>query len=489
MLNTYKISPTVLFVTITALAAGELFSGTGLYFVAIMTATLICIAITYNLLGGLGTFSGILFAAFSLRTIVISQFGKVLLLESASTNLEVPLYTITIYMVFYFFVMLGVFIYGRISITLPKPLELTKGAQSDMLYAISLIIGTTAAIAYAGTAQEHSIALRSFALGFQSLLVFSLVIAVDRQIKNTNGEHSFGMRAFISWMTLIVFAFLRTSRGQTLIPCITYYACCFLRGYRFKRKHYLAAALGVIGFIYIISPVEIYSRYKVVGSTANEKTYEAFRLLFTTPDWKTVTDASSEASESSAGRGTYFDHPGMFILSRLSLIGPDSTMFSACSSGYHYGWTSFKNDILIQVPKYLYKDKPVQDATGFTGRVTGLNPEDVENSYSALSPIADAFGSFGWWGVIAFSFLVMPMVFNYLDSMFDIRKPWGTAILGILLETFSEGSMGGFVAKVIRFPLEILILSYLMGGIVLMIPVRGDREDKSKLKYPNYKVD
>ncbi|MGB7171715.1 MAG: hypothetical protein WBD32_22100, partial [Acidobacteriaceae bacterium] len=93
--------------TVLALAVGELACGTSLYFVTMMTIAMLSIGFTYNLLGGLSTFSVIIFAAFALRTIVISQFAKVLLFEAADRNLAVPGLTITIYAVFYCSAMIG----------------------------------------------------------------------------------------------------------------------------------------------------------------------------------------------------------------------------------------------------------------------------------------------------------------------------------------------------------------------------------------------
>jgi hypothetical protein len=489
MLNSYKISPFILFVTVAFLSLGELFSGTSLYFVAMMVATLLCIAVTYNMLGGLGTFSGIIFTAFSLRTIVISQFAKVILFEPANSNLEVPLQTIAVYMVFFFSAMLGVFIFGRIRLALPKPLETAGPFQADMLYAISLSLGMAASIVFKGTAQAESMILRGFALGFRGLIIFALVVAIDNRIKSTDGEHSFGIQAFIPWAFATLLGFTSTSRGEIITPSIVYFVTCFVRSYRLERRHYLAAALGIVGFVFIISPLEIYSRNRITSLNARDKASEAFNVLLTIPDWKTVTQESEDVSQSSLGRGVYFSRPGTFVLSRLSLIGPDSTMISACSGGYHYGWTSFKIDFLRQVPKYLYKNKPEQDAAGFTGRVTGQNPDEIEDTEGALSPIADAFGAFGWWGVVAYPFLVFPVYFIILDSMFDIRKPWGTAVLGIMIPLFAEGGMGGYVGRIIRFPIEILLLSYLLGWIVRMIPMRGDRGVRFRSESPNYEED
>jgi hypothetical protein len=65
----------MLFAAITFLVVGELAAGTQPEFVAMMAGTITCIAVTFNLLGGFKTISGIGFSAVALFTIVISQFA------------------------------------------------------------------------------------------------------------------------------------------------------------------------------------------------------------------------------------------------------------------------------------------------------------------------------------------------------------------------------------------------------------------------------
>jgi len=483
MLKLNRLSPLFIFVTVTTVSIVDLLSGTSIYYVIMMAVTLLCIEVTYNLIGGFSTFSGILFTAFSLRTIVISQYAKVLYFEPADKNLAAPLQTIAVYMVFYFCIMLGIFIFWNIRFKLPKPMEIVSPFQADMTYAVSLFLGMAASIIWRGAAQAESMSLRNFALGFRGLLLFAIVVAVDRQIKRTNGEHSSGIRVIIPWAFSMLTGFISTNRGDTLASSITYVVSCLVRGYNFKRKHYLAAVLSILGFVYVISPVMIYCRGRITGSTLRDQTSSVLSILLEIPSWKEVTDESDAAYQVNEGYGVYFNHPGTHILNRLSLIAPDSTMVSACSGGYHYGWTTIKIDALGLIPKILYKDKPARDSAGFTGRVTGANPDEIENAESALSPIADAYGSFGWWGIVVSAFLLFPIIFITLESIYDISQPWGTVTLGFFIPLFAEGGIGRYVGEIIRIPIEILLLSYMLRGIVIMIPSKGERE--FKLSPPN----
>jgi hypothetical protein len=490
----YLIPPFVIFGTVFLLAAGELISGTSPSFVAMMSVTLFCIAITYNLLGGLGTFSGILFCTLALRTIVISQFAKVLLFEAADKNLEVPQLSIAVYMTFFFSAMVGIFVCGPIRFKLPRPLEPETDSQRNLLYNLSFWVGLVARFfllfaSTASNAEGQAQTLKSIGLAFSGLLLFSLILAVDERIKSTNGQHSFSRKAFFPWFAMMAFGYLDDTRSGILLPSLAYVATCFIRGYRFKTRHYLTTALGLVLFLSIISPFELYIRGSLAETTFKDRLYNATHIWETTPNWATVKAFTDSTAASESNRESYFSRPGTGVFSRLSLIRADSNMFSACANGYHYGWTTIKLDVSRNIPKFIDKNKSDQGSSAFTGRVTGLNADTVENSFIVLSVIGDAFGGFGWWGIVIFPFVFIPVCFILVDSMFDIRQPWGTVALGLYLAGFAESTMGWYFALIVRNPIMILVLSYLVATIVRMIPMRGDKAvSHPRLRMPSVPV-
>src|ERR1035438_8583708 len=189
MLNPLKIPATVLFATVAMLSVGELAAGTKPLFVAFLAGTVFCIGITYNLLGGLSSISGIGFSAFAFSTIVLSQFAKVILFEAADRNLEAPELTIEVYFVFYLSALIGTFVYGRLRIRVPKPLEPDTEAQGGLQYAIALSIGLVANLVFqlleAGSSSgETGGVAHSLGLAFSTLLLFSLVL--DRKSTRLN---------------------------------------------------------------------------------------------------------------------------------------------------------------------------------------------------------------------------------------------------------------------------------------------------------------
>ncbi len=476
MQKQYKLSLTVIFGTVFFLAIAQIATGTSVPFAMEVAGTLICIGLTFNVLGGISSVGGIAFSGFALTTIVISQFAKVLFFEPAQKNLEAPDLTIQVYFVFYLSVLVGTFVYGRLRIKLPKPLEPTTEAQSDLLYIISLVIGVISMTVYEyydalegeQTSQAHSIGL-----AFSSLLLLAIVMGVQGRIKKTDGRHSLGIKAILPWVPVVFFGFIETSRSRMLLPAVVYALTCFVSGYRFKRRHYLAALAGIILFQLFISPLEIYSREYVRQEDFRGRIYEAFFLAVNIPSWTVVRQASQGGKSGESTREEYYDRPGTFVLSRLSAIRADSNMISACAHGYHYGFEPLKTDLLHNLPRFLYKDKPDYDSAAFTGRVTGINPDEIQDTEAMITAVSDSFGAFGWIGVVAVGLIAFPVSFIIYESMFDIRRPWGIVAIGGFCTTFSQVSLGGLLQSSIRTPIAIVLLSYLIGIILRMIPVQG----------------
>ena len=480
MLKPYKIPNSLLFGTVALLAAGEIATGTGPLYAAFMAATLLSIGVTYNILGGVSSISGIAFAGFASCTIVISQFAKVILMEPADKPLESAELTIKVYFVFYFCLMIGTFVYRSIRVRLPGPIEPNTVAQANLQYAISVTVGVLASFVYefyeaSSNPGDRASAAHSLSLAFSTLPLFSIVLAVQSRIRSTHGRHSFGIKAFVPWITVVFCGFVEVTRSRMILPSIVYAFTCYASGYRFRKKHYLAAIFGMAVFAFVVSPFEIYARGPLRELEFQGRIYEGYNLVRALPDWSVVKQASSAGVEAGS-REDYYRRPGTFVLNRLSLIRADSNMINACENGFHYGFTALKIDVLHNLPRFVYKNKPETDGAAYTGRVTGVNPDEVENGEFLITVISDSYGAFGWLGVTVMSLLVIPAVFILYESVFDIKRPWGIVAAGGFCFVFREADMGKLLGLILRAPIAILLLSYIVGGIVKMIPVKGDEE-------------
>jgi hypothetical protein len=273
---------------------------------------------------------------------------------------------------------------------------------------------------------------------------------------------------------LMSLGLMATSRSGIVIPVLVYAVTCHVNGYQFRRKHYLAAVLGIIIIPTVISPLEMYLRQFRVDSSVWESRFAVMRELVMIPDWTTVASASEEANTGGEGRGQYYQRSGTFVLGRVSMIRPDSNLISACAGGYHYGFMALKTDLLTQIPHFLYKNKPETNSSGDLGRVAGTNPDDVESTYGSFTAISDSYGAFGWWGVALMGMFIFPALLIIYDSIFDMRRPWGTVAMCPRCSVGWGMNVGGLMGMAIRTPIQILLLSYLLAGIVRMIPIKGD---------------
>ena len=490
MIRAFKLSPFVICTSVSLLVIGELVVGTSLYFTAMMAIALLSIGVTYNLLGGLSSFSGIIFTFFALCTIVISQFAKVLLLEAADKNLEVPQLTISLYAVFYLSAMVGTFLFGKVRLRLPRPAESLTGAQTSLLYGIALSVGLVSTIVFetyvTNSAQSNYNSAQGAGLAFAPLLLFSLVIAIDNRIKLTGGKHSVDLFVLIPAIALVLFGFFDTSRGGMIRPAVVYFFACYCRGYRLAKRHYLVIASGIVLFFYFIAPLELFTRSFTFDQPLRARIYIAFHVLATHLDPTELRNSANQAYQGgSSAREEYYSRPGTYVLSRLSLIRADSNLIEACSNGSHYGFASAKIALLQNIPSFLYKGKRRDIGAGdyLASIVAGGDMESLQ--FPTFSAVADSYGAFGWLGVVLVPLFLFPMAFIVYESIFDFSRPWGTVALGMLLLTFSETSFSGLLLLILRTPVYLVLLSYLVVGLVKMVPIRGDKATGLRPGSPN----
>jgi len=477
VLRSLKIPPLALLVTVLALAAGELACGTQLYFVTMMAVTLLSIGITYNMLGGLSRISGVMFAAMAAVRIVISQFAKVILHEPADHNLEVPYLTITVYAVFFLSAMAGVFLFGRLRPGLPRPWEPRTGPETRLLYFVALIGGVVASVIFCidqfGDIEQTDSLSNGFALLFQYLLLFSIVLAIDDRIRKTRGKHSLGVWVIISCLAAEFFAYIQTSRGAEATPVVIYFLSCYVRGYRFRKKHYFAGLLFAILFQTVFSPVDLYMRPFMYVRTFQERLTWGYQFLKSPPAWIDIQNAQLEA-QTQTSSDEYYSTPDTFVLSRLSQIRPDSDLIAACSNGFRYGFHALKMDLLRQIPRIFYRNKPELGSELYIESLVGVGGNTDKAIHWAFTSTSDAFGAFGWLGVVLFPLFVLPAAFVVYDRMFDMARPWGTvALAGAALAGGAQ--MSETLMLMIKQPLYLWVLSVLTVGIGRFVAGSGER--------------
>jgi len=472
-LRAFKISPLLLLSTVLALSVGELASGTDLYFVAMMAVTLTCIGLTYNMLGGLSRISGFLFAAMAAATIVISQFSKVILFEAADRNLEVPHLTITVYAAFYLSAMMGVFLFAWIRLRLPTPIEPDTMSQSKTLYWIALIVGIIANTVFWidtwGSAQSLTSTSHSISLAFSPLILFSIVLAVDQRIRETDGRHSLNARMIASSVAVAFYQAVLTSREGLASPLLVYGLACYVRGYRFKLRHYLALLAFIVLLQTVISPFEIYSRNLLSGQLSfRERVAKTYNILESPPSWQQIWNVQAE-TETYDTYDEYYSRPGTYILSRFSMIRADSHLIATCADGLRYGLNEVKADLLANIPRLLYRNKPDEDGAVLVEGIAGTSIK------WAFTSVSDSYGAFGWMGVVLFPMLILPMIFIVYDSMFDMSRPWGTVALGIGVLGIWDKRMIDFIILLVKAPLSLWFLSLLTVAIARFMAGSGRR--------------
>lgn len=473
----FKIPLAYLLPVCTALIAGEVFCGTNLWFATAMGLTMFFAAIAYNIFGGFSTLSGIAFTALALRSFVISQFAKVLLRQPADSPMQDPTLTATVYLIFFGAVMLGAFVFRQIRFGLPRAKEPETDGQLRILYVIALALGTVGEMLvnltyrpFSGTEYNST---HSAGIALMVLLSFALVLGVELRLRKTGGRHTLGLPALLPSVLIVASAMINDTRQGFLEPILIYVLTCFCRGYRFRMKHYLMLALSLPVFVLIISPLELYTRGFLPGSDFQDRVVRTSQTA-ASANWKQI-EVAENAVSNSDDYEDYYMVPGTTVLSRLSRIRMDSNLIATCRT-YHYGFAAVKQDLLLDIPRVLMKDKPQNDSGDFLGKVSGVSADFEGITEPAFTPISDAFGGFGFAGVVFVGLFLLPLTFSVYEGMFTIERPWGTiALVGIVM-SIAEGGLGRLVADILlRTPVYLFALSYISASIVRMVPASGDR--------------
>jgi hypothetical protein len=318
----------------------------------------------------------------------------------------------------------------------------------------------------------------SVGIALSPLLLFSIVLAIDMRLRGSNGRHSIGLLVFIPWAIVTFVGFTDTLRLMMLSPTVVYFATCGFHGYRFRIRHYAAATMVLIGFAFLLSPIALYARNFTEGLTWSGRIYQSTSIVSEViHDPKTLLDIEGKLSEKgNPNFSNYFTGSGVSLLNRFSLIGPDSAVVHACSGGLHYGFAAIIIDFKRDIPTFLYKDKP-RDQSGqdYIGRISGMSGDARGLTFPAISVVSDSYGAFGWLGVMIVPLIFFPALFVLVESMYDISRPWGIVAFGIYFAVFGEIMLGRFFNLMIRTPLYLLALSYLLSFVVRRIPTGGDR--------------
>lgn len=467
----------------TLLFAAEAACGTEPRFACLMSLALLFAGLTYNILGGVGTLSGAAFSMLALRGFVISQIAKVLLRQPADSHMAAPILTACVYATFSLAVLVGSFVFSHIRLPLPRALEPETESQYDTSYFIALTLGavgnlllSTATVFYGSRQEEATQFNSSHSAGsaLEAFLPVAVVLAVDQRIRQSGGRRSINWRVVVPAAIGIIFGLINTQRESVAAPVLIYLLACYFRGYRFRFKHYAAVAVLVAAFFVVISPLELYTRTIIGDQDISDRVNSATRVIGHA-DFRQIAAIENSVSDEDASED-YYGLPGTTVLSRVSRIRMDSNLIAACEH-FHYKFRALKQDLLVQIPHILYKNKPEYDSGLFVGSVAGVTNEFSSVSEPAFTMIGDSFGAFGFLGSMIVGLFFFPLTLCVYESVFDARKPWGTVALVSCAMLISEGGVGRLVGAILlKTTIYLLVASYGTALIARMLPVSSGRE-------------
>lgn len=428
----------------------QLLEHTNFIFGLLYFAFLILTAVAFNLGGGFSRLTGAYIFWYSTLIVIVGVTWKAVIGEPGETNLYTPVLDMALYA-------MSMVMLGLVAIFNKKIDVRSKGFgggfsagklnyTSAGLGCLVLGAGIMQLQANFGQAPGGIISALVQVNAFPSL---GIILATIGAIKDSGGRRStnyinlFGM-AYMFYGGLIGF-----SKQGMFTPIVCWAVGAFYARLKVRPIHGIAMVLIAVVSFGFLAPLST-SRDLVegIGDPSERLAVVGYQLTHWSQFEEHVHMLEAEAINMGGGGGSYYSTPQSTLISRMSMISPDDTLFSWTAKGHYVGIAPviqyFENDL----PHFIAPNKEVTFGGNFydheMGR--GLADEDTSTGIS-FSPVAEAYHCEGWGGIFWLLPLLWIMLFTTVDFVVgDIAKyPWGLMVVVWFAHSAPETLLGGMI--------------------------------------------
>jgi hypothetical protein len=248
---------------------------------------------------------------------------------------------------------------------------------------------------------------------------------------------------------LLVLGVLSSSKQSMAEPLAAY---IFMAIARYGWRHPLAwigIPIGLVIFQFFIFPISQYARQAgAENKNAREAAMATADIVYgylTEPAYREYIQRFADGSDRTEKPLSYLsDKVGAY--GRMAMIGETDRLVNATETFGPTGWDTIGDALLLQVPYFIYPNKPQLGTNNFLGRYTGdLPPEDVTTQVS-FGFMANAFNTFGLPVVLPFSAITTFFVLGVLALMASgpvYLSPWSIAAVIGAHQSYVEASFSG----------------------------------------------
>jgi len=470
-----KISPRHIVGSAFALWVVQLISGTAFLYASLVFLFVMVAGATVNALGGLRALPGFCVALLALKTVIISQFFKVLFWQPADSLLENPTRTIAVLIAG----MAGIFaaaqLAGRIKYRRKIFSPLTEPKQLLRLAILAYIIGTGSYLYInifgfdPNTGNIEVGGLIGIARQLAMVAPLSIVAGTAYSLVSSERRKSFGFLAAVSAATYFLFGLLGSSKGGMYDPLIYYLLTCIAFQFTFRWKHLITILIFVAVAVKILFPYAQLARGVTRTTTLVDTIDRTLALLRQYKENPEVAEDIERAAYATIGEGYRFLYYGrnLGLIDRWSLIEPVDELVRATELDGPTGWTTIVHGLKMIPPRFLYRDKPIYNTGNFLGHRIRILPEQDFTTQVSFGFIADAYSSFKWVGAFLIPFLLMlafVLVYNKLVGPIT-KNIWAVWLFGMLQHNFVEATITMMILQVSQGAVIITAMYYALSFV------------------------
>ncbi|NDA65147.1 MAG: hypothetical protein EB141_00865 [Verrucomicrobia bacterium] len=454
-----------------ALFVLQVASGTNLLFAELVFIFTMLMAFTVNLLGGLHTVSGFCVAVLGLKTVVVSQVGKVAYWEPAHLELSEPVTTLLVLLCG----LAGITVAGVLTrpFTVKKPLlaafqdEPTLRVAAWLTSGIGLVsmLGMITMGAEDGVIQVGGVAgiLRQLSFTMKLAVVFSTAHTLVR----SGGRKAFGWLNCATMGAMFMFGLLTASKQMMFEPPLLFAVTAIAFGYAFRPAHFAAlVALGLLAQV-VLFPFSQVARnfvrgYGIVQSV--EHTSAFIDALVRTGQPIAQLHAAVEVDENTSEQGLAYFHGASGFLERFSMVkAVDILVIETLHDGIS-GWETISHGFRMLVPRFLNPSKPAMNTGNFLGHKAKMLGDNDEGTQVSFGFIADSFSAFKWWGAFLVPCVLLTafvLIYRTLTGSLE-RNVWCVFLMCDFQHSFTEHPIASLLISLVLAPLSYYALGQLI---------------------------
>jgi len=412
----------------------QLLMGTSPVFAIGVFYFIIVTSVSFNLAGGMNTFSGSFIAFMALETIIISQVAKLFYGQAADTNLMTPLTTIAVYDAGISCVLFAAFITSKYKRKHPIFNADSDGNRLVGMSIASSIIGIVSLLLVGLYGFEGDLSVKKgdifgYLNQFGGFVPLGVLLGTAFIIRKSNGTRS------ARWWTILPMIFLTLdgialeTKTGIFQPALMWLLVCAAYGYKLNKKQVIGVLSVAIFAAYIIFPVVQYMR----GFTRTGDLINRGKLVFQYLADNSLLSirenyiATEQLKEEGSADGYFYFGTDKGMLDRMSLIEMEDAIIYRTEVSVPRGAGPMVDGFLSMVPRVIWSDKAKWEAGSISmvnvmGREIGILAPTDETTYISFSTFGSTFFMVGWaWSAALILAVLVPM-FLIMDSFYGSVK-------------------------------------------------------------------